>query len=220
MSIPLNLDDAEKVVSIIAGLLAIGGVFIWKKRTKNPRANDEATHPAIIQASNKAGNNDIKNNANQSITLNINPDLNVQDKKETADQKLSDMSLLELKKSARILFVDDDRGFKIVGILKKMGWEYVKIVTDVSSLEDAAVLEANVVFVDIHGVGRHMQYVDEGLGLALGIKRRHERKKVIIYSSQEEGKRFHEALQEADYSLPKTAEPVRFEETILRVLTK
>ena len=65
-----------------------------------------------------------------------------------------------------------------------------------------------------------MQLRDEGLGLALAIKRRYPSKKIIIYSAQEEGKRFDEALQEADYNLPKNAEPIRFEETIIRVLKK
>lgn len=126
----------------------------------------------------------------------------------------------DLKRRAQILFVDDDRGFKIVGVLKKMGWEHTKLITDVSSLEQQQLLSADVVFVDIQGVGKLMQYSDEGLGLALAIKRRYPQKKVIIYSAEEKGARFHEALQEADYSLPKTAEPIRFEDTIFRVLTK
>lgn len=99
-----------------------------------------------------------------------------------------------------------------------MGWECTDIVTDIESLEQRSLLDANIVFVDIQGVGRSMQYIDEGLGLALAIKRRYPEKKVIIYSAQGEGERFHEALQEADYNLPKTAEPIRFEDTIFRVL--
>jgi DNA-binding NtrC family response regulator len=87
----------------------------------------------------------------------------------------------ELKRSTHVLFIDDDRGFKIVGILKKMGWENTKLVADISSLEQAQLLSADVVFVDIQGVGRAMQYGDEGLGLALAIKRRHPKKKVVIY---------------------------------------
>lgn len=118
------------------------------------------------------------------------------------------------------MFIDDDRGFKIVSVLKKMGWEHTKLVTDVNSLEQQALLDAHVVFVDIQGVGKVMQYADEGLGLAQAIKRRHPTKRVVIYSAEEQGARFHEALREADYSLPKTAEPIRFEDTIVKVLTK
>jgi DNA-binding NarL/FixJ family response regulator len=132
----------------------------------------------------------------------------------------SSATVVEMKKTTRILFIDDDRGFKIVGVLKKMGWENTKLIVDVSSLEQVVLVDAHVVFVDIQGVGRSMQYADEGLGLALAIKRRYPEKKVVIYSAVEEGSRFHEALQEADYSLPKTAEPIRFEDTIVRVMRK
>jgi DNA-binding NarL/FixJ family response regulator len=101
-----------------------------------------------------------------------------------------------------------------------MGWIHTKLTKDVQSMEEQNILAADVLFIDIQGVGRQMHLKDEGLGLALAVKRRYPTKKVIIYSAQEEGKRFDEALQEADYSLPKNAEPIRFEETIIRVLKK
>jgi hypothetical protein len=126
----------------------------------------------------------------------------------------------DLKKSTRILFIDDDRTFKIVEILKKMGWANTKIVKDINSLSDPNVVAADVLFIDIQGVGKLLQQKDEGLGLALAVKRRYPEKRIVIYSAQEEGERFHMALSEADYSLPKTAEPIRFEETIIKVLTK
>ena len=126
----------------------------------------------------------------------------------------------ELKKSTTILFIDDDRTFKIVDILKKMGWLNTKLIKDINSLSDHNVVAADVLFIDIQGVGKLLQEKDEGLGLALAIKRRYPTKKIVIYSAQGDGARFHEALSEADYSLPKTAEPVRFEETILKVLAK
>ena len=128
--------------------------------------------------------------------------------------------MTSLKNNTNILFIDDDKGFKIVGILKKMGWHKSKLIKDVQSIDDPDILGADVLFIDIQGVGREMQLRDEGLGLALAIKRRYPSKKIIIYSAQEEGKRFDEALQEADYNLPKNAEPIRFEETIIRVLKK
>lgn len=130
------------------------------------------------------------------------------------------LSIEELKKSTTILFIDDDRTFKIVDILKKMGWMNTKLIKDINSLSDHNVVAADILFIDIQGVGKLLQEKDEGLGLALAIKRRYPTKKIVIYSAQEDGARFHEALSEADYSLPKTAEPVRFEETILKVLAK
>jgi hypothetical protein len=219
----LLLDNAEKIVSLIIGLATIAGYIFWKRRRGDGGGGHiENSAPRESVTNSVNSNNDINNSSNQTVNVNLGSHLLPSS---NGDQRpmargLDAMDLIELKRSARILFVDDDKGFKIVGILKKMGWDHVKIVSDLPSLESPAVLEADVVFVDIQGVGRMMQYAEEGLGLALAIKRRHKSKKVIIYSSQEEGQRFHEALQEADYSLPKTAEPVRFEDSIVRVVKK
>jgi hypothetical protein len=200
-----DLDTAEKIVSVITGLICIAGLIFYRSRKSNAeQANGNQTLPP--SASSAPVNVNIIGPMPPSGPNSIMPQL--------------PLNVSDLKKKTKILFVDDDRGFKIVGVLKKMGWEYTKLVTDISSLEQSALTEANVVFVDIQGVGRTMQYTDEGLGLALAIKRRYPSKKVVIYSAEEAGARFHEALQEADYSLPKTAEPIRFEDTIVRVLTK
>lgn len=200
-----TLDSTEKIISVIAGLFAIGGSILWWLR-KN-RSNDAQDGPPST----------VSNTTNQTVTVTVgNPP--VSHMAPSATQPPAPNDVLELKRTSQILFIDDDRGFKIVGILKKMGWENTKLVTDISSLEQSQLLIADVIFVDIQGVGRAMQYSDEGLGLALAIKRRYPAKKVVIYSAEEKGARFHEALQEADYSLPKTAEPIRFEDTIVRVL--
>lgn len=202
-----TLDTTEKIVSVIAGLIAIGGAILWLLR-KNRSENAQAGNPLTAS-----------NTANQTVTVTVaNPATPQISLSATPSPVPNDV--VELKRTSQILFIDDDRGFKIVGILKKMGWENTKLVTDISSLEQSQLLSADVIFVDIQGVGRTMQYSDEGLGLALAIKRRYPAKKVVIYSAEENGARFHEALQEADYSLPKTAEPIRFEDTIFRVLSK
>ncbi|WP_374098901.1 hypothetical protein [Pseudomonas aeruginosa] len=208
LSMDFTLDTSEKIVSLIAGLLAIASIiFVRNKAAKAGQGISNPVEPIF-------GVNNTNTNTNTSnITLNIS-----ENKSGGSSPTESSRDAAEIKRATRILFIDDDSDFKIVGILRKMGWEYTNIVTDIISLEQAALIEANVVFVDIQGVGRSMQYLDEGLGLALAIKRRYPDKKVIIYSAQGEGERFHEALQEADYNLPKTAEPIRFEDTILRVL--
>lgn len=200
----INLDTTEKLLSAIAAFIAIVGGVGWLARrvwmNRQPVASKQATVSAkhlTEQVANPTPKNDGASQTNP----------------KTVD-------VAELKRTTHLLFIDDDRGFKIVGILKRMGWENTKLVTDIGSLEQPALLSANVVFVDIQGVGRLMQHTDEGLGLALAIKRRHPGKKVVIYSAEEKGARFHEAHQDADYNLPKTADPIRFEDTIVRVLTK
>ena len=201
----LNLDTTEKIVSVIAGLVAVGGAVLWLFRRGGADEVQTRAQPTQIST--------VTQNVNVAVPGAAVPRAQPMHQPATVE-------IAELKRTSQILFVDDDRGFKIVGVLKKMGWENTKLLSDISSLEQTQLLSANVVFVDIQGVGRAMHYSDEGLGLALAIKRRYPQKKVVIYSAEEKGARFHEALQEADYSLPKTAEPIRFEDTIVRVLTK
>ncbi|WP_374663883.1 hypothetical protein [Ramlibacter sp.] len=198
-----NLDTTEKVISVIAGLLAIFGAFRFLKRRS---AN--ASPPASRQPA----------SATQTVSVNVGNSAIASASIGAGEHSQADIA--ELKRTINLLFIDDDRAFKIVSVLRKMGWEHTKLVTDVNSLEQPALLEAHVVFVDIQGVGKAMQYADEGLGLAQAIKRRHPTKRVVIYSAEENGARFHEALREADYCLPKTAEPIRFEDTIVKVLRK
>lgn len=121
------------------------------------------------------------------------------------------ISLSEAKKTKSILFIDDDVKFKVVSILKKAGWENTRIFKDVSSLDDDEVKNTDIFFVDIQGVGIKMDFKEEGLGLALAIKKKYPDKKVVIYSSETKGDRFHEALKVADSFLPKNAEPYEFQ---------
>ena len=62
------------------------------------------------------------------------------------------------------------------------------------------VTEADVIFVDINGVGLELS-VDQGLGLASALKRKYPNKKIVIYSAETTGDRFHQALREVDFCL-------------------
>lgn len=110
-----------------------------------------------------------------------------------------------------ILFVDDDSRFKVVKILQKAGWANTKSIKDIESLDDTQVRETHIFFVDIQGVGISLGFKDEGLGLALALKDKYPDKKVIIYSSETKGERFHSALRKADDFLAKNAEPYEFQ---------
>jgi hypothetical protein len=140
----------------------------------------------------------------------------IHNKNNSGDSQVADSSFvapaprLVDKNSTRILFVDDDTRFKVVKILKTAGWPHVKIVKDISSLDSAELLEATILFIDIQGVGKVLGFADEGLGLAQAIKKRHPAKKLVIYSSQPSGDRFHAALRAADSSIAKNADPYQF----------
>jgi hypothetical protein len=121
------------------------------------------------------------------------------------------------KATTHILFIDDDQKFKVVDILKKSGWTYTRRTSDVGSLDDPMIQQAEILFVDVQGVGRRLQFKDEGLGLAKAIKDKYPAKKVVIYSAQTQGERFHEALRKADDFLPKNADPYEFQQLTERL---
>ena len=127
--------------------------------------------------------------------------------------KSSKEELEKRKNLTNILFVDDDTKFKIIKILNTAGWK-TKIVKDISNLDSEVVVKAHILFIDIHGVGVLLGFKDQGLGLAYSLKKKYPHKKVIIYSTESTGDRFHEALRSVDTFLSKNAEPFEFQELI------
>jgi PleD family two-component response regulator len=142
-----------------------------------------------------------------SNSITINNNLNSGDKKTSTDNSQNHK---QSKANCKILFIDDKHTeFKMVSILKKAGWTNTKAVKDLSDLDDYKVLESNVIFVDINGVGTQM-FEDQGLGLAAALKEKHTSKTVILYSADSTGDRFNKKLKMVDDSLPKNAEPYEF----------
>jgi hypothetical protein len=168
-------------VSVLSGLL-----YLWKKRETG--SSGSATNISITNTVNAA----VSQSGSQGQTSYLFP-------------KESD-----IKFNTRILFVDDDTRFKVVKILKDAGWPYVRIIKDIRSLDAPEIIEANIIFLDIQGVGNALGFSDEGLGLAYAIKQRYPQKRVVIYSAQTSGERFHKGFQKADYILPKNADPYEF----------
>jgi hypothetical protein len=117
------------------------------------------------------------------------------------------------KSMVKILFIDDLK-FKVVDILRDAGWVHTKRVRDVPSLDDPDVVATDIFFVDIQGVGKLLGFKDEGLGLAEALKTKYPEKKVIIYSGQRDGDRFHKALKTADDTLAKNADPYEFQQLV------
>lgn len=123
-------------------------------------------------------------------------------------------SIKEYKDETRILFIDDDTKFKVAKILSKSGWVHTKLIKDAETLDISEITEAHILFIDVQGVGVAMGFNDEGLGLALAIKKKYPKKKVVIYSAETQGDRFHEALRTADNFLPKNADPYEFQKIV------
>ena len=129
-------------------------------------------------------------------------------------------TVVEAKDNINILFIDDDTKFKMINILKKAGWINTKIIKDINNLHSNDIRSTDIFFVDIQGVGKKLAFSDEGLGLANALKNEYPKKKVVIYSAENRGDRFHEALRKADDSLTKNADPYEFEQVIENFFVK
>lgn len=129
-------------------------------------------------------------------------------------------SVEDAKGQAKLLFIDDDTRFNVVKILRKSGWKNTDIIKDIANLDDAQLKFADVVFVDIQGVGKLLNFKDEGLGLSMAIKDRYPEKYLVIYSSERSGNRFDEAIRRADDQLYKLADSYEFEKCVHNLLIK
>jgi hypothetical protein len=112
--------------------------------------------------------------------------------------------------TVNVLFIDDETRFKIVNILKKNSWINCQIIKDLDDFNSPVLLNANIIFVDIEGVGRMLTPQEQGLGIVKEIKTRYPNKRVVIYSSKPERDMTHPAFQMVEGILRKDAQPSEF----------
>lgn len=177
-----------------AGIALIGIIAKLFLRFRGQEAISKTTLPPITI-----------NNSNQNHTYSSTDTKSIEPKEK---------SLQDFKAETKILFIDDDPRFKVTKILSKSGWIHTRLIKDAETLETSEIIDAHILFIDVQGVGVAMGFSDEGLGLALAIKRKYPSKKVIIYSAETQGDRFHEALRSADNFLPKNADPYEFQKIV------
>lgn len=190
---------------IVALIVSITGIIIAYKNYRKK--------PAVSKDKVRLSNNSISNNStatsNPSITINnnINSPKSQDDNSSSIKNSISEE---KLKATTKILFVDDNHTeYRMVSILKKAGWTKTKSVKDITDLDVQIVLDSDIIFVDINGVGLTL-FEDQGLGLASALKVKYPQKKIIIYSAETSGDRFHKALRQVDDCLSKNAEPYQF----------
>lgn len=107
-----------------------------------------------------------------------------------------------------ILFIDDQK-FDYVKILKNAGYENTRRISDARSIDCPEVLHADIVFVDINGVGTQLFPTEQGLGLAKAIKKKYtDSKCVILYSASQQP--LNPEFFTLDGVLNKNAEPYEF----------
>ena len=181
-----------------AGLLAVTWLIQVRRGTKMSSEK--------VSLSNENDNSSLNTSA-ATVTVNINE----KDKPVVKEVKTKD------KCCTKILFVDDDTKFNVINIIKNSGWKNTKIIKDINSMDSHEVTSTDIFFIDIRGVGKKLGFQDEGLGLAKALKIKYPNKKVVIYSAEQRGDRFHEGLRKADDFLAKNAEPFEFQQTIERL---
>lgn len=181
----------------------IGTTIAYKNFKKQPQEKKEGQN-----LSNNNFNNSSSFNNTTNVPVNI---INNIARTDTTRNLTSTTNGDEnMKATTKILFIDDNHTeYKIVSILKKAGWTKTKSVKDITDLDSSSVTEADVIFVDINGVGLEL-FEDQGLGLASALKRKYPTKKIVIYSAETTGDRFHQALRDVDFCLSKNADAYQF----------
>lgn len=129
--------------------------------------------------------------------------------------KLREKTMDEIRSICKILFIDD-KVFPLIDILKNEGWKNTSRIRDVDALEQTDIKEAHILIVDIQGVGKKLQFKDEGLGLIIALKEKYPGKKVIVYSAEDQGKiqAFHPGIDKADKRLSKNSDPYQFTKAV------
>lgn len=121
----------------------------------------------------------------------------------------------DLKLTCQILFIDDKPLPILIKTLRKSGWKNVKRIGDTANLDIVEIRNADIIFIDILGVGLKLGFKNEGVGLAAAIKRKYQKQKgVIIYSATPDHNLFDPDIKVVDDRLPKNAEPIQFSNMI------
>ena len=138
---------------------------------------------------------------NQSVSQTVNVNVPI------GESLNNDNKQFREKEEISILFIDD-QSFDYVKNLKQAGYVNVKKISVVKRIDSPEICNANIIFVDINGVGESLFPKEQGLGVAKAIKKRFKDKKVYLYSAQ------HHALNSdfnlLDGVLSKNADPYEF----------
>lgn len=136
--------------------------------------------------------------------------------KKGLEKRLRTKNIEVLKKKCRLVFIDDIE-FPVIDILKMSGWSNVIHLSDISSLDQCEVREANIIFLDIQGVGKNL-CEKEGLGLISPLREKYPDKMIVVYSAEEGGNisAFNEDINKAHKRISRNVEPIEFQIKIER----
>lgn len=136
----------------------------------------------------------------------------------SSKKELRSLTSQEIKCTAQVLIIDDEKPEELIALLKKEGWR-LNHITDLDSLSNKKLAESHVICIDIMGVGKKLQETS-GLPLVRRIKQQYPEKKIILYSSVSNHDIFEDALDFVDIRLRKQASLVPFTNAIEKMASE
>ena len=212
-----GLDILYSLLGIVAAIITIIATIFVKNNFPSRKVKQVGSDDAI--SSNSEGDTSITKGGTVSSgkdTYHIvgnNNTLIAQNTSEQTGQERPKVSG-NIKHTCRILFIDDNPLPVLIKTLKKAGWKYIKRIDDIADLDNLEILNADIIFVDIIGVGKKLQFSNGGVGLAAALKERYSEKGIILYSATHEHNIFDPDIKKADDWLNKNAEPIQFSNMI------
>lgn len=215
----------HNIVTLLIGIVGFIGGLIWSYYSKwefEPIILSSISFLEIIayftvpkeKEKDKKISNKSKNTNKQRVEVTVNNFASITENIPSAEKKNRNTLIDSKKDKIGILFIDDDKNFNVVRILKDSNWKNTKTVTDIKSLDINQVKISEIIFVDINGVGKILNLEYEGLDLALMLKQKYPEKKIIIYSANKNSNSFHKAWDVIDGRLEKNALPYQFQNLV------
>lgn len=216
-------DYKEVIIAAITLFMSIATYFISKRKGKGEgKGNDSSAKKLSINGDNNQ-QTDQHGNAGMIIggsghKISITSQGNTMESNDIEEHNAKEpMNKQEIRDKKKLLFIDD-QPYSMTKLLQRNGWKNVKLVKDINRIDDDDVTEADIILVDIIGVGASMGFQDQGLGLAQALKDEYQStKKIIIYSQEEKGDRFHPALNKADKCVKKDSSVYQLEKTLFEL---
>jgi hypothetical protein len=205
---------------IFITLICLVGLWIWnniaekeiKRESNSQKGIDKFKHQVQTSAFSPV----LSGSPNSTINVITNLPSSSEISKDRNPVK-KEYSTDELRSLIKILFIDDEKTFKIISIIKNNGWKNTSLIADVENLDAPNIRETNIFFVDIQGIGKKLGLPNEGLDLAFALKEKYPHKKLVIYSTW--SSILHPALNKADVVLPKNSPSIEYL-TIIEKLSK
>lgn len=196
---------AENYQWLFGGIGVPVVVYLFRFLVKRNRPN--RTENSIYSSNLASSSNIVNNTTNVQVSYGHVPELAASAAEKGPSQT---RARGRQKDGISILFIDDQHAdFPIVKFLRDSGYKNVSAMKDLNKLDDRKVELADVIFVDINGVGQKLSK-DEGKGLARALKSTYPKKKIVLYSSETQGDIFDKTLDEVDYRLPKNADAIQW----------